>query len=174
MKNYRNVTALAFLITLTGCSDAAEEESTTASADEHAHHAEAAGPAMPAVPAGASVSFLAPEEGDTLVGEGASDGVTVALEFGAENIEIGPAGEVQAGFGHHHVLIDAEAAPSGEAVPADDTHIHYGGGQTSAKIQLSPGDHTLTLQLADGLHRSYGPALSSTIHVHVKASAGGE
>jgi len=32
---------------------------------------------------------------------------------------------------------------------------------------LPPGDYKLTLQFADGLHRSYGKDLSSTINIKV-------
>lgn len=164
MKNNRIATALPILLALAGCSDAAED-----STDEHAQHAAAAAAVpMPAVPEGARVFFVAPEEGATIAGDGADGFVTVGLEMGAENIEVGPAGEVVAGAGHHHVIIDADSPAAGVAVPADDSHIHYGTGQTEAKIRLAPGDHRLTLQLADGLHRSYGPALSTTITVHVK------
>ena len=74
------------------------------------------------------------------------------------------------GTGHHHLIVDGQGVPAGEAVPKDDTHIHFGQGQTEHTLELSPGKHTLTLQFADGLHRSYGPALSTTITVEVSAS----
>jgi hypothetical protein len=32
---------------------------------------------------------------------------------------------------------------------------------------LAPGEHTLHLQLADGIHRSYGPKLENTIKLTV-------
>ncbi|MBP6707250.1 MAG: DUF4399 domain-containing protein, partial [Achromobacter sp.] len=40
--------------------------------------------------------------------------------------------------------------------------------QTETELKLAPGKHTLTMQFADGAHRSYGPDLSSTISVTVK------
>jgi len=67
------------------------------------------------------------------------------------------------------VLIDA-TVPSGEVVPKDDTHLHFGQGQTEATIRVQPGAHKLTLQLADGIHRSYGEAQSATINVTVAAA----
>ena len=57
---------------------------------------------------------------------------------------------------------------TGETIPANETHIHYGKGQTEATIELSPGKHTLTLQFANGIHQSYGEAWSKTITVNVK------
>lgn len=70
--------------------------------------------------------------------------------------------------GHHHIIIDGPAVPAGQVIPKDDTHLHFGKGQVEAEVPLKPGAHMLTLQLADGAHRSYGPALSKTIHVFVK------
>ena len=92
----------------------------------------------------------------------------VAVEMGVEGFLVKPAGEIVEGTGHHHIIIDGQPEPLGMIVPADATHIHFGKGQTSAELTLSEGNHTLTLQFADGLHRSYGPELSQTISVTVK------
>jgi len=35
-------------------------------------------------------------------------------------------------------------------------------------VAVPAGEHTLTLQLADGAHLSYGPAMATTIKVTVK------
>jgi hypothetical protein len=74
-----------------------------------------------------------------------------------------------AGKGHHHLLIDKSFDPEGTVVPASETSIHYGKGQTQDTIKtLSKGKHTLTLQFANGAHMSYGEKLSKTITVNVK------
>ena len=70
--------------------------------------------------------------------------------------------------GHHHVIIDGKPIAVGKAVPANKTHIHYGKGQTEAKLELSKGKHTLTMQFADGQHVSYGPDMAATITVEVE------
>jgi Domain of unknown function (DUF4399) len=97
------------------------------------------------------------------------------IRFGFENLQVKPAGvDIEnKSAGHFHILIDEpmQSIPEGEIVPWDDNHIHYGKGQTEAVLTLSPGKHTLTLQFADGAHRSYGKVLSSTITVNVKAKA---
>ena len=84
-------------------------------------------------------------------------------------LKVRPAGEdvkdVQSG--HHHLIINGAAIPAGQPVPADETHLHYGKGQSEAELTLSPGDYTLTLQFADGAHLSYGPELSKTVHIKV-------
>ena len=78
-----------------------------------------------------------------------------------------PAGALVAGTGHHHVIVDGQPVEQGEVVPKDDTHIHFGDGSTETELELAPGEHTLTLQFADGMHRSYGRALSKTITITV-------
>jgi hypothetical protein len=60
-----------------------------------------------------------------------------------------------------------EAMPEGQAIPADDMHLHFGKGQTETEVTLKPGEHKLTLQFADGAHRSYGPKMSKTIKITV-------
>ena len=57
-------------------------------------------------------------------------------------------------------------------IPKDETHLHYGDGATKATVKLPPGKHQLTMQFADGAHRSYGPAWAATITVEVEGGAG--
>lgn len=102
------------------------------------------------------------------------DGVTVAspvhLVFGVAGMKIRAAGEDASDktFGHHHLIIDGGAVPAGQVIPANATNIHYGKGQTEDSIKLPSGKHKLTLQFADGAHRSYGESLSSTINITVR------
>lgn len=102
--------------------------------------------------------------------DGAKVKSPVQLKFGLDGMTISPAGQniPDKTKGHHHVVVDAPAVPAGVVVPADAKHIHYGKGQTEATLELPKGKHTLTLQLADGMHLSYGEALSSTITVEVE------
>lgn len=102
------------------------------------------------------------------VSEGASilDGSTV--KFGVDGMKVLPAGKLVKGTGHHHLIIDGSPVPAGEVIPADETRIHFGKGQKETQIHLSPGHHSLTLQFADGAHRSYGPEWSATVNVKVK------
>lgn len=92
----------------------------------------------------------------------------VKVEMGVEGMEVEPAGPLNVGKGHHHIVIDGEFVKKGDAVPADDTHIHYGQGQTETELELTPGTHTLTLQFADGVHQSYGEKWSNTITIEVE------
>lgn len=85
-----------------------------------------------------------------------SDGDTVdspvTVQWSAENFIIEPAGEVKAGAGHLHIIVDMACVAAGQIVPADDNHLHYGKAQTEATLELTPGEHTLCLQAADGIH----------------------
>ncbi len=109
----------------------------------------------------ASVFFVAPADGATV-----SSPFTV--KFGLTGMEVKPAGELIPNTGHHHVIINGGPVKQGEGIPMDETHRHFGKGQTETELTLAPGTYKLTLQFADGAHQSYGPALSKTITVTVK------
>jgi len=127
----------------------------------HMDSAQAAN-ALPAVPAGAKVYFKNLKDGQTVTSP-------FKVEMGVEGIRLDTAGAIVAGSGHHHLLIDAgDSIPAGQVVPKDATHLHFGKAQSSAEVTLAPGKHVLTLQYADGIHRSYGSQLAATITVTVK------
>ena len=115
---------------------------------------------------GARVFFIEPAAGTTVASP-------VAIKMGVEGMTVAAAGTVTEGTGHHHLIIDGKPGALGEVVPADDTHIHYGQGQTEASVALPPGPHTLMLQFADGMHRSYGPTMSSMVQIIVEGTAAG-
>lgn len=91
----------------------------------------------------------------------------VIIQMGVRGMDVEPAGAYHEGKGHHHLIIDGSFVAKGDVVPKDATHIHFGKGQTTDTLTLAPGQHTLTLQFADGMHRSYGEKWSSTIKVTV-------
>ena len=108
-------------------------------------------------PADAELYFISPQDGATV-----SSPVTV--RFGLKGMGVAPAGTEKEKTGHHHLLIDAPT-PSGaaldEPLPADDHHKHFGGGQTEATIELTPGEHTLQLVLGDWSHIPHNPPVMS-------------
>jgi hypothetical protein len=128
----------------------------------------AAGPALaldrtPA-PAGAAVYFVNIKDGDAV-----SSPVTIV--FGARGIGIAPAGVEKENTGHHHLLVNVTPTPEvlNGAIPADDNHRHFGGGQTETTLTLSPGTYTLQLLMADHNHVPHAPPiLSEMITVTVK------
>lgn len=110
-----------------------------------------------------NVEFISPKDGDKVKSP-------FKVTMGVSELKIRPAGEDpdDKKTGHHHILIDMDGLPEGQAIPADKNHLHYGKGQTEAEITLPPGEHKLTLQFADGAHRSYGPKYSKSIKVTVE------
>lgn len=109
------------------------------------------------------VFFVEPKDGAEIAGP-------VNVVMGLEGMTVKASGEVVEGTGHHHILINEGSIPAGQVIPTDDTHRHFGKGQTETVLDLSPGDYELTLQFADGLHRSYGEELSDTIRLTVTES----
>ncbi len=89
------------------------------------------------------------------------------LRMGVRGMKVRPAGDIEQGSGHHHLIINLPFIPKGEVIVSDDQHLHYGNGQTEAEITLPSGKHTLTLQFANGIHQSYGKELSASIRLEV-------
>ena len=54
------------------------------------------------------------------------------VQFGLTGMGVAPAGVEKPNTGHHHLLIDTSltAEQMKGAIPADDTHKHFGAGQT--------------------------------------------
>ena len=106
-------------------------------------------------PAGAKVFIIEPVDGATV-----SSPVTV--KFGAEGVDIVPAGTDKPNSGHHHLLIDTQIPDLSSAIPKDEHHVHYGKGQTEATVELKPGKHTLQLLLGDKNHIPTDPPVESS------------
>ena len=105
-------------------------------------------------PAGAKVFFIEPADGATVTNP-------VTVKFGVEGMEIAPAGTDKPNSGHHHVLIDAALEDYDVPIPADDSHKHFGKGQTETQLELTPGEHTLQLIIGDQNHVPHDPAVES-------------
>ena len=112
-------------------------------------------------PASKGVYFIQPANGATVSSP-------FIVKFGVKGMDIRPAGEQVGGTGHHHLLINRDSMASGQIIPADDVHIHFGKGQTEAEVKLAPGTYKLTMQFADGFHLSYGKDMAATLTVTVK------
>ena len=111
-----------------------------------------------------SVSFVTPADGATVSSP-------VAMEFMASNLNISPVPEEvetpREGIGHHHVAIDTECLPVGEAVPQADPWVHFGDGSETYETLLPAGQYTLTLQIGDDEHRTQ-EGLCTTISITVE------
>lgn len=118
-------------------------------------------------PAGAKVYFVNLKEGDAVSSP-------FVVRFGLTGMGVAPAGlqgDQTQDTGHHHLLVNTELkgdelkAP----IPMDDSHRHFGKGQTETVLTLSPGPHTLQLILADWTHIPHvPPVMSERIKITVK------
>ena len=114
-------------------------------------------------PEGAKVYIISPSDGDVVTSP-------VTVRFGLSGMGVAPAGTDKPNTGHHHLLIDVDELPLlDKPVPKDANHVHFGGGQTEATIELAPGKHTLQLLLADMNHMPHDPpVVSDKITIEVK------
>ncbi len=122
-------------------------------------------PPAPPAASGPRVLFVQPQEGAQVKSP-------VRFEFGIENYQLSPvpAGTVETarpGMGHHHLGVDTDCLPDGQIIPpGTPSWVHFGKGDTTIEMQLSPGPHKFALQLGDDLHRTQ-PGLCATISITV-------
>ncbi|WP_424974298.1 DUF4399 domain-containing protein [Dinoroseobacter sp. S124A] len=115
-------------------------------------------------PEGAAVYFVNLEDGATV-----SSPVTIV--FGLEGMGVAPAGTEKDKTGHHHLLLNRAKLGEGPdgadellyGIPADDNHIHFGGGQTQVTIDLPAGTHTMQLVLGDLNHVPHDPPIMTEV-----------
>ena len=96
---------------------------------------------------------------------GLADGANLpqkaTIRFGLSNMGVAPAGIERPNTGHHHLLIDTKLPSLDDPIPNDFNHLHFGGGQTEATVELKPGRHTLQLLLGDENHIPLNPPVMS-------------
>ena len=157
--------AAASLMACGGNDDSAAGDNSATAHDGHAAASSTTEmPALPEVPADAKLFFVNLKDGQTVTSP-------LKIEMGVQAMTVDTAnGKIKPASGHHHILVDVDSIPTGTIVPATDSlhHYHFGKAQTSAEIKLTPGKHTIALQFADGMHRSYGSRLNTKITVDVK------
>ncbi|CAN0478829.1 unnamed protein product [Scytosiphon promiscuus] len=107
-------------------------------------------------PEGAAVYFITPQDGATVASP-------VTVTFGLSGMGVAPAGVEKDMTGHHHLLIDQALEDYDNAIPADDNHRHFGGGQTETTLELAPGTHRLQLILGDHNHIPHLPPVESQV-----------
>lgn len=172
----RKIDCIPFLIVgLMACNDGrSREEANAGSGDATAqgvmdssmpHHAVDSAQAiqpLPAIPDSAKVFFVNLKNGQKIKSP-------FKVQMGVSGIALDSAGTIKPASGHHHIIIDnGDSLTAGIVVPKDSTHLHFGNAQKEAELALAPGQHKLTLQYADGIHRSYGGKLATSITVTVQ------
>lgn len=127
----------------------------------HAAPAAAPGPMITPSAEGAKTYIVSPKDGDTVKGE-------FTVVFGLKGMGVAPAGIHLADkpTGHHHLLINTDVTKliaMNIPLPADDKHVHFGGGQTETTLTLPPGEHTLQLVLGNWTHVPHDPPVYSEV-----------
>src|SRR5262249_12738674 len=105
-------------------------------------------------PAGASVYFVNLQNGSYIPEKS-------VIRFGLLGMGVAPAGMEKPNTGHHHLLVDAPPPPLDKPIPNDFNHLHFGAGQTEARVTLAKGPHTLQLLFADENHVPHDPPVMS-------------
>jgi hypothetical protein len=115
-------------------------------------------------PKDAELYFITPEDEASVSG-------TFKVRFGLSKMGVTHGGDAYPNSGHHHLLIDVDRLPDpGEPIPLDKSHLHFGAGETETDLDLSPGEHTLQLELGDANHFPFDPpVVSKRITVSVRA-----
>ena len=113
-----------------------------------------AGAQQHTMPESARVYILWPSDGQVVRG-----GFWVRM--GLADAGVAPAGVEKANTGHHHLLVDVDLPPLDQEIPNDRNHLHFGLGQTEARLDLPPGKHTIQLLLGDEDHVPHQPPLYS-------------
>ena len=106
------------------------------------------------MPQDAKVYIIWPSDGQVIKG-------AFWVRMGLSGAGVAPAGVQKANTGHHHLNVDAELPPLDQPIPNDHNHLHFGLGQTEARLDLPPGRHTLQLLLGDENHIPHQPPLYS-------------
>lgn len=106
-------------------------------------------------PPGAEEYIIWPSDGAVI------HGGKLWVRMGLRNMGICPKGVAFPNTGHHHLLIDTDLPALDQEIPSDRNHLHFGAGETDARIELPPGKHTLQLILGDHNHVPHVPPVYS-------------
>ena len=118
------------------------------------------------VACGDSVSVRIAEPADGAMVEGGS--VLVTLEV--SGLTIAPAGTMEPGTGHHHLVVDGVLPVGGLPIPTImGTHVHMGQAQTEYELTgLDAGEHMVIAVVGDGSHIPLDPWVVDTIRFVVE------
>jgi Domain of unknown function (DUF4399) len=115
-------------------------------------------------PGGPRVYFAEPKNGAMVKSPVhvvfASDMYTIAP------VPPGEVTQVRPGTGHYHLGVDTKCLEPGAVIPKADPWIHFGMGNNTIDMQLTPGQHTLVVQAGDDKHMT-AMGLCETIMVNV-------
>ncbi len=111
-----------------------------------------------------TVRITSPAEG-AMVAEGAS--VLITLEV--SGVTLAPAGTMEPGTGHHHLVVDGILPVGGLPIPVLPGRVHLGQAQTEYELTgLDVGEHIVIAVLGDGEHVPFTPWVVDTIRFVVE------
>ena len=141
---FRGFAAAALVLALAACADAPDSGEMDAASEG---------------PAGPSVRIVQPADGATV------EGGSVLIMLEVSGLTIAPAGTMEPGTGHHHLMVDAELPAAGLPIPTTPgVHIHMGQAQTEYELTgLEAGEHTVIAVVGDGSHIPLTPSVVDTI-----------
>ena len=164
LKSTRDAERVATLAAVDAAQELEAEEAATAEAQAQAEAEAQTEDAQEEAPS-ENVFFLQPTTNAIVP-------PTFTVKMGAVGVEVEPSGDIVPGSGHMHILVDTDFIPAGEVIPADEQHLHFGDASLEAELTLTPGEHTLHLQFADGAHIALeGDQYRDTIVVFVETDA---
>jgi hypothetical protein len=116
--------------------------------------------------AGGRVFFMEPANGAIVKSP-------VHVVFASEMFTIaavpqGEVKEVRANTGHYHLGVDTDCLPVGSVIPKADPWIHFGMGNNTIDMELTPGPHKLVVQAGDDKHATM-TGLCETISIMVNS-----
>jgi hypothetical protein len=143
----RGLASGALVLALAACGDASET-----------------GGGAPPAEGGASVQITAPADGATV------SGGSVMVRLTVSGLTIAPAGTMDPGTGHHHLVVDADLPDAGAPIPTTPgVHIHMGQAQTEYELtDLEPGEHMVIAVVGDGVHIPLNPWVVDTVRFVVQ------
>ena len=111
-----------------------------------------------------TVRITSPADG-AVVEEGAS--VLVTLEISGATLA--PAGTMEPGTGHHHLMVDGILPVGGLPIPVLPGRVHLGQAQTEYELTgLDAGEHIVIAVLGDGEHVPFTPWVVDTVRFVVE------
>jgi hypothetical protein len=148
---FKNLVAGVLMAALVACADSPEGGEGSAPAEE-------------AATTSASVRIVLPAEGAMV------EGGSVLITLEVSGLTIAPAGTMDSGTGHHHLVVDAELPAAGTAIPATPgMYIHMGQGQIQFELTgLEAGEHTVIAVVGDGVHIPLSPFVVDTVRFVVE------
>ena len=109
-------------------------------------------PEKTAAPGGGKVFFSEPKNGATVKSP-------VHIVFASDMFTIAPVppGEIApeavlANTGHFHLGVDTDCLAPGSVIPKANPWVHFGKGDNTIDMQLTPGPHKLAVQAGDDRH----------------------